>query len=123
MLIDMSILGVIRFIDAPQGEVPEKIRRQWVGVEVPCLFLDNEDSNSYGVLTGKLAPTHASYLVFQVHALDALAETSPDAAWYWKGIGYPTSEYALWSFNAESVEVLKPPLSKEEFLELLPQVH
>ena len=111
--------GLIRFISAPRGGAPLHIREKWIGVEVPCLFshdgLTLEGEGQRDVVTGLDVPDYPGYIVFQTQALEALQEKSPEAVEYWNGIGFPNHDFALFLFNLESAEVIKPAMTRKEF--------
>ncbi len=122
--IQMEDLGTIRFTTVPRGGAPLEIREQWVGVEVPCLFSHNGVPPKTGdimldVATGLQVPDYPGYIVLQTHAIDALREKSPEAARHWMEHGFPQHEYALFLFDLNSAEVLKPIKTREEFWQSL----
>jgi hypothetical protein len=112
-------LGVIRFKSTPRGGVPEEIREQWIGVEVPCLFSHDGipigNDTTHDALSDVEIPDYPGYMVLQSHALQALEKKSPDAAAYWNSLGYPNHATALFLFDSECVEVITPVLTRRKF--------
>lgn len=118
--IQMEDLGTIRFTSVPRGGAPLQIREQWVGVEVPCLFSHdgvppNEGDTTHDVETGLEVPDYPGYIVLQTHAIEALQRKSPEAAEYWMERGFPNHTFALFLFDHNSAEVVKPVKTREEF--------
>jgi hypothetical protein len=117
-----SDFGRIRFVDAPDGGAPIDVRRQWIGIEVPCLFLaeptDGTDDTHYStdIVTGERKAVGSSYIVYQIHAIEALLMVAPEAAEWFMTAGYPTGFDALFNFNMESAEPLTPIRTREEFM-------
>lgn len=116
----MEDLGIIRFIAVPRGGAPLQIREQWIGVEVPCLFSHdgvslNEGDSVHDVETGLEVPDYPGYIVLQRHAIEALRQKSPEAAEYWTGCGFPNHAFALFLFDHNSAEVVKPVKTRKEF--------
>jgi hypothetical protein len=113
-------LGTIRFISIPLGGAPIWVREQWVGLEIPCLLTyDGVPLNLGGTIrdveTGFVVFDYPGYIVLQVHALEVLERKSPEAVEYWRSRGCPETPSALFIFNRESAEVVKPVKSHEEF--------
>jgi hypothetical protein len=76
----------LRIIATPPGEAPERIRRAWVGVELPLRRGETEPSDhvSVGVLS-HLAPARTmGYAVDGRATVKALASHSPEAATWWR---------------------------------------
>jgi len=118
--IKMEDLGTIRFIGVPRGGAPLHIREKWVGVEVPCLFSHDGVPPHPGdtmrdVETGLLVPDYPGYIVLQTHAIEALKLKSSEAAEYWMERGFPLHELALFLFDHDSAEVMKPMKTRKEF--------
>lgn len=118
--IQMEDLGTIRFTAVPRGGAPLQIRKQWVGVEVPCLFSHdgvppNPGDTARDVETGLEVPDYPGYIVLQVHALEALERKSPEAVEYWQGRGFPNHPFALFLFDHNSAEVVKSLKTRREF--------
>ncbi len=118
--IQMEDLGTIRFTAVPRGGAPLEIREQWVGLEVPCLFTHdgvppNPGDTNRDVETGLEVPDYPGYIVLQVHALEALEKKSPEAVEYWQSRGFPHAPFALFIFDHNCAEVVKPVRTREEF--------
>ncbi len=113
-------LGVIRFISVPRGGAPLWVREAWIGVEVPCLFSHDgvplsASDTVRDVETGLEVPDYPGYIVLQTHAIEALRQQSPKAAKYWRSLGFPYNECALFLFDHDSAEVVKPVKTRKEF--------
>ncbi len=122
--IQIGDLGTIRFTTAPRGGAPLQIREQWVGVEVPCLFSHdgtppNEGDTVRDVETGFMVPDYPGYIVLQTHAIEALQQQSPEAAEYWSERGFPINPFALFLFDHNSAEIVKPVKTRKEFWQSL----
>jgi len=48
-------------VKVPRGEAPEEVRREWIGLILPCI--GKFDSRSEGVLTGQQFPREILYHV------------------------------------------------------------
>lgn len=113
-------LGMIRFISAPRGGAPLSIREKWIDIEVPCLFSHdgvppNSGDTIRDVETGFEVSDYPGYIVLQTYAIAALQQKCPEAAEYWMERGFPNSDYALFLFNFDSAEVVKPVKTREDF--------
>ena len=118
--IQLEDLGVIRFTSVPRGGAPFQIREQWIGVEVPCLFSHdgvplNANDSVRDVETGFEVPDYPGYIVLQTLAIEALEQKSPEAAQYWMERGFPNHDLALFLFDHNSAEVVKPVKTRKEF--------
>ncbi len=112
--------GVIRIVSTPLGEAPLQIQNQWVGIEIPCLFHHSDadiiEKENSGVISGLKDDDYDGYVVYQDHAIAALRQKSPETADHWNKIGFPEDSTALFIFNEESVEVVRPVKSLLDFL-------
>lgn len=112
-------LGTIRFTTVPRDGSPPHIREQWIGVEVPCVFLhdgvSNQGDSTHDMESGLEVPICPGYIVLQTHAIEALQQKSPEAAMYWIERGFPNHMFALFLFALDSAEILKPVPTREEF--------
>ena len=112
-------LGIIRFTSAPKGGAPIKIREEWIGIEVPCLFSNDgttrEGKGPRDVISNLDVPDYPGYIVLQGMAIEALREKSPEAAKYWNSLGFPNDAFAIFLFSLESAEVVKPIMTRTEF--------
>lgn len=117
--IQMEDLGTIRFTTVPRGGAPLEIREQWVGVEVLCLYSHDgvsiEGDTMRDVETGLEVPDYPGYAVLQTHAIEVLKRKSPKAAKWWVEHGFPNHPFALFLFDRNSAEVLKPVKTRQEF--------
>lgn len=74
----------IRIIAVPPGQAPQRIREQWVGVEIPVIE-QPPPGQQFGVLGGKPDPRNArGYLVGTDEAIQALSKKSSEAAAWWR---------------------------------------
>ena len=111
--------GRIRIVSMPKGEAPDEIKREWIGVEIPCIMYEGTacpDSQTHGAVSGEKEEFCQHYVVYQQSALLALQKKSKDAAEWWLMRGFPQYVGALFSFDAECVQVVEPVLSREELL-------
>jgi hypothetical protein len=118
--IQIEDLGRIRFVAVPQGDAPLEVREQWVGIEVPCLFSHdgvppNPGDTMRDAATGLEIPDYPGYMVLQWQAIEALEQNSPEAAEFWKELGFPQSDFAMFLFNHNSAEVVKSVRTRQEF--------
>lgn len=117
--VKLEDLGVIRFTAAPSGGAPKAIREKWIGAEVPCLYsydgIRLEGEGLCDVETGLDVPDYPGYIVLQTEAIEALQLKSPEAAEYWMERGFPNHPFALFLFNLESAEIVKPVMTRTEF--------
>jgi hypothetical protein len=80
------VVASLRILRTPPGEAPEKIRRAWVGVDLPLRRRERE-SGSYqtvGVLSHQDTQMIAGYAVDGREAVKALGSHSPEAAAWWR---------------------------------------
>ena len=87
---DMS--GRIRIIKRPEGEASAEIRQAWVGETLPCLPELTYSAGDFeqGLLTGKdLDRKGYVFRVPQDLALEILDKNKPEAAAYWRHLGFP----------------------------------
>jgi hypothetical protein len=117
--VQIEDLGTICFTAAPRGAAPIQIREQWIGVEVPCLFshdgVPREGDRTQDVATGLDVPDYPGYVVLQILAIEILRQKSPEAAEYWGELGFPNHATALFLFDHDSAEVVKPVKTRTEF--------
>ncbi len=90
----------LRIVALPPGEAPEAIRNAWIGVEIPVTLSQARETRIVGfgvlsapetfvkalwaVLRGKATVYRRGYWVGVTAAIDALEQTSPDAARWWR---------------------------------------
>lgn len=87
---------------------------------MPCLFSHdgvppNPGDTTRDVETGFKVPDYPGYIVLQVHALEALEKKSPEAVEYWQDHGFPHAPFALFLFDHNCAEVVKPVKTRQEF--------
>lgn len=109
----------IRIVGLPNGEMPEFVRRAWVGLMLPCYFWKNNvfgrgvTARDQKVFKGKV------YVVPQVQALGVLGATRPEVVRWWLSQGYPLSDTATFLFGENCVEECSRIPSFEEMLAML----
>lgn len=76
----------IEIIAVPPGEAPLWVREKWIGVCIPLAGDPGGfDGELSGVMTGRPSSENAGgYEVLIDDALEALGETSPEAATWWR---------------------------------------
>lgn len=71
----------IKIMAVPPGEAPEKVRKEWVGVEIPLLYEQNPKGFCSGVMGGKPDSQNiGGYRVDVEEAIDALRKKNTFAA-------------------------------------------
>jgi hypothetical protein len=118
-MVQTKNLGRIRITSTPRGEALEDIRKEWIGVEIPCLFYEDtptQDSHTRGVLSEGKQEFYKHYVVFQSDALIALRAKSPRAADWWAECGYTETSPGRFSFDEDCAHVIDPVLSRSQFL-------
>lgn len=113
-------LPLIRIITAPRCEAPLEIRTKWINIEIPCLYFDEFGVDRLVKLSDSLEniDSYVSFVVFQVHAIDALKAVYPDAAAWWKSRGFPVGPRSTFAFSGESVEPLGEIPTRSLFYQL-----
>ncbi len=112
-----DLMGVIRIIKTPDGEMPIEVRDKWVGVEIPCLCRSDNDESEVGLQSGQLKSGFRDvYVVKQKDAVAALAKKCPAAAEFWKKRGFPRNDDSFFSFGVDEAEEVKPVVSRDDFL-------
>lgn len=124
-----SLLGEIVIVSTPEGEAPEKVRKAWVGVRLPCLYVANPgdpEFMSFGVLDGQGVEPSVVYVVLQSLAINELvridSEETDLAVKWWAENGYPKPGKSMFSFRREEARVIKPVLSRESFYEKIAEL-
>jgi hypothetical protein len=110
-----EVLPRIRIVSEPRGDAPSSVKEKWIGVEIPCLYSDPCAQTKIADLSGRKAKSYASYVVFQVHAIEALEAAHPEAARWWRSMGFPQGDEEVFVFSAESCEALGHVLTRAEF--------
>lgn len=118
--IDPSLLGKILIIEIPHTKkAPIDISLEWVGLTLTCMYKDDEkEERSIDASSGERVEWHPTYAVSQALALELLREKSPRAARYWEKQGFPKGAGAMFFFDTDVVEELKPVMSKGKFRQL-----
>jgi len=106
MVIVVKKVDFIRIVRLPEGEAPIEVRKKWVGLVLPCLGV-NDLEGSFGVVTGKPenCPAYSCFVVSQKEALDILNQSCPEAADWFKNMGYPKEGMAF-GFKVDEAEVV-----------------
>jgi len=101
-----SATGRIKIIKIPQGEAPEEIRREWVGIFLPCEpILGFSNSTQFGAVTGRKKQNSYSFHVPQIEAIEALEKKSPGAAKWWREHHYPQPNMNF-VFDEDEAEII-----------------
>lgn len=77
----------VRFTSVPAGGAPFKVRKAWLGVEVPLApgyGLEGTPEVPVDVVTMRLKYNAKPIVVDAIEAIDALAKKNPSAAQWWK---------------------------------------
>jgi hypothetical protein len=76
----------LRILQTPPGDAPEKVRRAWIGVELPLNRWQNTPrlKETVGVLSDRVEGYAMGFTVAGRKAVNALATQSPDAASWWQ---------------------------------------
>lgn len=100
---------LVRIIKTPAGEAPLWVRKEWVGLLLPCdpyLGFPDNDGES-GVITKKKAPrARTGFSVSQEKAIMILEEHDPKAAQWWKSHGFPKKGQSF-GFGEDEAEIVK----------------
>jgi hypothetical protein len=86
---EVQVVKRIRIISTPPGSAaPEKIRKQWVGIELPVVPAKEQDNTGW---VGNA--NEGGYVVYTADAIKALREAGKDeAADFWEEIKQMTGE-------------------------------
>ncbi len=87
-----NAFGYVRITEIPDGEAPFWVRREWLGLLLPCDPVCGFPSGGMekGAVSGKVAEKNRfGFSVPQAAALQVLATKSQDAFNYWKRLGFP----------------------------------
>ena len=107
-MIDMASLGIIKIVKIPQGEMSLEIRKAWLGIEMPCLFIKLCDKPIGLLSRERLSQCQNSYVVLQEHAIAALEQKRPRIGKVWRESGFPRSPTAAFSFRQDEAVEIKP---------------
>lgn len=97
------VKGEIRITEIPDGEAPLHIRENWVGLVLPVFATTEIKSES--VLTHEETAREPVYMIPQDSAIDILGTTSPEAAAWWRDIGFP-QDGGYFCFKISQAEVV-----------------
>lgn len=97
--------GLMRITRTPSGQAPASIREKWIGVEMPFSHLAKPEHLN-GVMNGAAVESHNGFIVDQQAALDALEKKCPEAAEWWKSMGFPMP-FAEFHFDADCAEIVE----------------
>lgn len=83
--------GYIRIFKVPKGEAPLKIREKWVGIVLPCdpIAGYSDNKTDYSILTRQQVEKFYGFSVPQDLAIENLEQINPEAANWWKNLGFP----------------------------------
>ena len=90
----------IRIIAIPDGEAPERVREQWLGLELSCRGVS---TGGIELFSRRMTYGHG-YLVRTNEAVEALGKVNPEAATYWGFLSHQLGE--TFTFNREACEVI-----------------
>lgn len=81
----------IRIIKTPLGEAPEEVKREWVGLELPCDQTGSEGDFTFEAKSLKEVanPRENVFFVPQDKAIAILERKSAKAARWFREAGYP----------------------------------
>lgn len=68
----------------PEGEAPEWVRKEWIGLRLPLYCYVSRTNYAQGVVTGNKVPCGSGYSVIAIDALNILSPKSPGAVEWWK---------------------------------------
>ena len=101
-----SATGRIKIVRTPAGGAPEEVRKEWVGVILPCApILGFTDGIELNAVTGEKVPKRYCFHVPQIEAIEALEQKSPDAARWWRELGYPYVD-GWFTFGENEAEIV-----------------
>ena len=105
-------IEMLKFVDievtkVPEGEAPEKIKKEWVGVRMPAIRLESV-SGTVGAITGSPSPHHGpSYSVRWGDAVSILWDVGKEeAAQFWENLMSDPEDRLV--FRADECKELAP---------------
>jgi len=104
--------GKILIMKTPEGEAPDWVRVQWVGVPLPCLPYYSLITDRIGTVTEEPEPDAVGFVVPQDRALEALEKKSPRAAQWWREHGFP-AENKFFFFAKECAHIVSGVTQQE----------
>ena len=103
---NVSATGCIKVVKTPTGGAPEEIRKEWIGVTLPCApILGFSDGVELEVVTRKEVRKRYCFHVPQVEAIEALEQKSSEAAKWWRQFGYPYAN-GWFTFGEDEAEII-----------------
>ena len=96
-------MGRIRIISIPDGEAPESVRREWVGLELP--HLGQASGMIHGILSKRSHGVQSYWGVPQDEAIRILEQRSPDAARWFREHGFPAPGM-IFTFQSSEVQYI-----------------
>jgi len=97
---------IIRVVKIPAGPAPEWVRKEWLRLEMKAWKMP-PDGKEHNFLKGELLPNRGGFLVDFSHAIEVLADKSPEAAnWFIKHRNMMAGNSL--AFGPDEVEVLSP---------------
>lgn len=93
----------------PKSQVPEWVKKQWIGVEIPYITLVTSYKVTLGFADARPEQPYVAFLVSQDIAINALrAKTgTEEAVRWWNDAGFPQFG-GMFTFNKECAEVVAP---------------
>ena len=102
----VTATGRIKIVRTPAGQAPEKIRRAWIGITLPCEpILGFSEGIELGAVTRKPVKKRYCFHVPQVPAIEALEQVAPNAANWWRRFGYPRAN-GWFTFGEDEAEII-----------------
>ena len=105
----VSITIWIEIIDMPEGEAPEWVRKEWIGLKLPLFYGASPNTCCRGVVTWDKVPCGSGYNVLVIDALKILSLESPEAVKWWKEESIYKEvgiEGGLFIFNEKACEII-----------------
>ena len=102
----VTATGRIMIVRTPAGQAPEEIRQSWIGVTLPCEPIVGFSSGTeIGAVTGELVKKRYCFHVPQAPAIEALEQVAPEAAKWWRELGYPHPD--MWfTFGEDEAKII-----------------
>ena len=95
----------MRITSAPAGDAPLEIRELWVGAEIPFIVLEKPNYASE-LFSGEPLEPFVGFIVWQSDALESLDRICPEAATWWRKVGFPKIQ-GQFIFNVECAEIIE----------------
>jgi hypothetical protein len=83
-------MASVMIVKVPAGEAPLEVRKAWVGLTLPLSRGAAGSCSEYcaNITSGSFAGRRQVYPVDAVTAIDILERQNPDAAAWWKNMGW-----------------------------------